>query len=318
MPPAYAQPTPTVPRRQVAIGPPGAATLGSSVEVAGLRFHFAEGDRQAARDLVARAAQTRRTVASRLGADPGGVFHVYLAHDRAAFSRLLAGAPAWMSGVAHGRLGWAAVRLDTSAGRPWDDVHRTLRHELAHLMLRRAAGERDDLPRWFSEGFAIYVADEWSFERARQLTRALLQGRVFPLSRIARRFPTEVQDVHLAYAISVAFTAFLLKQDDGQPFGALLAELAAGRPFELAIRSGFGRPLKELERQWRGQLEWRYAWVPGLLGGSTLWVAVTVLFLLAYLRRRRARLLRLAALEVEDRLLFGDPAPPRGDVSPMN
>lgn len=291
---------------QVRPGPPGADTLTASVEVAKLRFHFAEPDRQAARDLLSRAAATRRAVAQRLGVDPNGVFHVYLAHDQAAFDRLLAGAPSWMSGVAHGRLGWAAVRLDTSAGRLWDDVHRTVRHELAHLMLRQAAGERDDLPRWFSEGFAIYVADEWSFERARRLTRALLQGRVFPLRRLERGFPVAADDVRLAYAISVAFTAFLLKQEAGRPFRALLVGLAAGTAFDDAVALSFGRSLQELEREWRGQLQWRYAWVPGLLGGTTLWGAVTVLFLMAYLRRRRARALRLAALEVEERLLFPD------------
>ncbi|MBM4320975.1 MAG: hypothetical protein FJ125_13740 [Deltaproteobacteria bacterium] len=266
----------------------------------GLHFHFLAEDRLAAEELARSGGRARAAIAADLGRDDGRVYQIWLAHDRAAFAELLGGAPEWMAGVAFGGAGWAVIRLDPRGEAPWREVEETFRHELAHLMLRQATGEQAEVPRWFSEGFAIYQAREWSFERARTLTRAILRGRVLRLEEISASFPVEPEQVQLAYAQSVAFTGYLLKQGQGGEFARLLAGLSAGQVFPQAIEEAFGRSLQELEEEWQGQLERDYAWVPLLLGGSTLWVLVTILFLLAYLshrRRRRRTLARLAAAD---------------------
>lgn len=286
--------------RPEARGPLGRLPGEQVLERGGLRFHFSPADRLAAQELLRTGLPAREAIAADLGRDDGWTWDIYLAHDRDAFARLLGDPPRWMSGVAFPAAGWAAIRLDPRGEQPWREIEETFRHELSHLMLRRATGPQAAIPRWFSEGFAIYQAREWSFSRASILTRAILRGRVFRLDEISASFPVEPDALQVAYAQSVAFTGYLLEQGREGAFGRMLAALAREQPFPRAIAAAYGRSLEELEGEWQDQLERDYAWVPLLLGGSTLWIGVTLLFLLAYLLHRKERRRRMARWAVEE------------------
>ncbi|MDY0060989.1 MAG: peptidase MA family metallohydrolase [Myxococcota bacterium] len=274
-----------------------------TLERQGIRLHHAPADRLAAQELSRTGALARQAIAASLGTDPGGRFAVYLASNQETFRELLGDTPDWMAGVAVGPGRWAAVRLDLGGEAPWRQVEGTFRHELAHLLLYAATAGSGRVPRWFSEGFAIYHEHEFSFTQARTLTQAILQGHLFPLAELAGSFPERPDQVRIAYAQSVAFTSFLIKKGEGGPFGTLLRRLSAGEEFAAAVQVAFGRSLAELEEEWRGQLQVDYAWVPLLLGGSFLWGLPTGVFLVAYAVQRVRRRRQLRRLEAEERLL---------------
>ena len=58
----------------------------------------------------------------------------------------------------------------------------TLRHELAHLALGAALGDR--APRWLHEGFAYQHSAEWSQERFETLATMAWMGSVIPLKEL--------------------------------------------------------------------------------------------------------------------------------------
>ncbi len=267
-------------------GPPGAATLTGYLARGGFVFHFEEADRLAALELARQATDARSRIAEALGGDPGGTLHVYLCHDQQAFARLLGGAPGWMSGVAFSRLGWTAIRLDSASDRPWADVVATFRHELSHLLLRRAVGPEARIPRWFNEGFAMYQSGRWSFHRVKVLARGIVGGELFRLADISDTFPEREDLVRLAYAQSAAFTGYLVEQAGPRGMRRLVGLLASGVGFDDAVGQVFGESLPDLEADWRARLEVDYAWLPAIMGGTAVWAVAALLFLVAYLRTK--------------------------------
>lgn len=207
------------------------------------------------------------------------------------------GVPEWAAGIAYPHEGVAGVRMDPRAGG-WGEVERTLRHELSHLLLHRAVGGRP-VPAWFREGFAMIQARQWSFDRARSLTAAALTGRLLSLHDLEEGFPSGRGEVTLAYAQAAAVVGSLLR-DDPVAFVALLRAVRAGQPFRDALQRAYGAPVAALEERWRADLSTDYALVPLVTGGGTVWTVATALFLLAYLRRRRAARATLLRWENED------------------
>ena len=60
-------------------------------------------------------------------------------------------------------------------------------------------------------------------------------------------------------------------------------------------------PRSEAEARWRRSFLWRYRWVPILTSGTTLWMGVMALFLVAAWRRRRRSREVLERWEDEER-----------------
>lgn len=210
--------------------------------------------------------------------------------------------PPYASGVAYPARG--LVLLTLTAPESWDrpDLERVLVHELAHVVLFRAAGGRA-VPRWLTEGVAIHQAGEASLERVRVLGAAAVAGRVIPLEQLSAGFPSRPHQVNLAYAESADFVRWLLDREDGaERFGRLMASLRAGDPFERAVRRAYAMTLPSLELGWRESLSERFQALPLLIGSGGLWTLVSLLLIVAYLRRRRQRKKTLAKWEADEQL----------------
>ena len=269
-----------------------------------LRFEPAERGPALALALVAEGDIDE--LCAPLGGWPGGErLTLVVAPDAAGLQQALGpGVPDWATGIALPSKGLGGIHLSARGSRGWPGIRHTFRHELSHLLLYRAAGLRH-VPRWFDEGFATVQAGGWSFDRVRTLTAAALTGRLLRVADLDRRFPRRPGEVNLAYAQAISLVAFLIS-DDAEAFAGALAGLRAGEPLEAALAGAYGRSVAELERSWHDALTRDYRLVPLLTGGTTLWVAITVLFLVGYVRRRRDARRRLARWEDEERS-FWDP-----------
>lgn len=186
-------------------------------------------------------------------------------------------------------------------------MHRTLRHELAHLALRqwtRAA------PRWFEEGYAARAAGEWDRLDALTLNWALTTGRVPTLRQLDDALRAGPSTARSAYGLATAAVAFLERLGGPRGLAPLLAALAETRDFDRAVRRTHLLTLEQLEQAWRADVARRYGWLRVVTSLGLFWAATAVAVGLIWWRRRGRDRVRRAALDE------GWEVPPENDVNP--
>jgi hypothetical protein len=292
----------------------------SAAEIVTPSFRVVVGERgqPLAAELAESAEALWAELADELSVTLPAPVEIRLAVGPAEYRRMLpAGVdlPDWTAGVAFPRQQLVVLLSSGKRGLGPAEVHRTLRHELAHLALMHAAGFQE-IPRWFNEAFAMLHADEWSLDRAMLLMRGAAGGRLQPLEQLRRSWPSSGSAARLAYAQSIAFVAFLRAEVGDDALAQTVTGLRTGHDFDTAVQTATGLELAELERRWLADLRVTYAWIPLLTSSGTLWVAITVVFLLAYARRRRDKRARLAQMDAEDHPPPAPPNPPLTLVSP--
>lgn len=224
--------------------------------------------------------------------------------------------PPWAVGIAYPDLGIAGVAL--RRGADVVDPIATVKHELAHLALGAAIGQR--APRWLHEGFAYQHSAEWAWDRAETLAGMAWFGGVIELDDLDRSFPAEESPAHRAYAQSYDFVGYLSRRgrwedvgDDGDrwPFRRFLFQLGKGAPIDAAAVKAFGKPVHALFDEWRDELTKRYLTAPIGVLGLAVWIVCALLLTLGWWRKRRYNKKRLAQWERDERAHDDIAAPPR-------
>lgn len=213
------------------------------------------------------------------------------APDRAAFRRL--GGREWFTAFAVPRRQLVVLdlsRLDKQSG----DLHATLKHELAHLLLHQAI-DAQRLPRWLDEGVAQWASDGLS-EYLPAVQRSLLPqaasaGRLLYLEELTVQFPATHQGCQLAYEQSRSFVNYLVRRFGEDALRLLLQSLAAGAaPWE-AFEEALGVGLDTTEDEWRAGLHSPGSWMANLAGHiyGLLFFLAAVATVGAYLRFRHRK-----------------------------
>ncbi len=201
--------------------------------------------------------------------------------------------PPWIAGFASGPEAPVVLFPARAAAYPYDSLEELLQHEVAHVLVDRAAGGRP-VPRWLHEGIAMTAGGAWGLEDRARFTLAVAGRHAVPLAALPRLFAGGRAEAERAYAIAGAFTRDLLQRHGPGVTGAILAGVAAGLPFDDAFRRAVGESLPAAETAfWRRQTRW-LRWLPLATSSTVLWIGVTLLALWA-IRRRRARDAELAA-----------------------
>jgi hypothetical protein len=237
--------------------------------------------------LEAMAPGSFTDIAQFLGAsDPGEAVHVVLAPENSEIARSV---PPWVSGFAVGESNLVVLLPARSPGYPDDTLEDVLRHEIAHVLIWRAAGGRH-IPRWFDEGLAMEVERRRRWQDQTQLFYQLLTGGETDLQHLDRLFAGGQNDQTRAYAIAGAFVDDLVKQHGPGAARETLKRVRDGAAFDAAFADATGAAPSHAEAEfWRRQRMWT-SWVPILSSTTTLWLAITLLALAAiYVRRRRNR-----------------------------
>jgi hypothetical protein len=252
------------------------------------------GAEPALRSLSARAPAILERVETDLGCRPAARYRFVLIPpgvptdpDVRALER---SAPPWAAGfVLRGaRLG--AIRVAEAARYPYGTLESVLAHESCHVLLQDAVPA--GLPLWFEEGVATREGRRWSMEDVLAYSGAVLADDLPSLDELSADFqgPSE-ERVRRAYAASFAFVGWASR--DRESLVRDVVRAARGRPFAAAWRSVTGAPLADAEGRWRHQALVRYRWIAALTASSTLWIALSLLAMVAgIVRRRRARLAR--------------------------
>jgi len=232
-----------------------------------------------------RAVQPRAfaEVMSLLGlADPGPPILVRLEPEGSGPALAV---PPWIAAYALPAAGMVIVFPARTPSHPDSSLEDLLRHEVAHVLAARAAAGRP-LPRWFDEGLAMIAGGTWGADdHARFLLELMIDPGV-PLAQLDRRFAGSRLQVAGAYAIAGAFVRDLVQRRGAGAPARVLAAVAAGEPFPEAFRAGAGMELSEAEAEFwhRHSLQ---RWLPLVTSSTTLWLAITLLALVAARRRRQ-------------------------------
>ena len=220
--------------------------------------------------------------------DPGPPMHIILAgEDSAAASRVSAST----AGYAISSESLIVLFPARSPAYPHDTLEDVLRHEVAHVLISRAAAGRP-VPRWFHEGLAMAAERPWGLEDRSRLILELVAGPRLTVTEIDRLFDAEATRTR-AYALSAAMVREIVRAHGGASPAAILRELGTAGTFEEAMIRAVDRPMREIERDfWERQRVWT-VWVPLATSSEVLWLVVIALAALAvWQRRRRAAAIR--------------------------
>lgn len=238
-------------------------------------------------------------------ADPGAPIRVVLATED---SVVAAAVPEWIAGFARDD---ALVVLFPSRVPvyPNSSLDELLAHEVAHVLVARAAGGRA-VPRWFNEGLAMLAEDAWDWGDRSHAARALMRGDSYAVAALAERFAGGRGEVQGAYAVSEALVRDLVARHGRQTPAEILSRLAGGETFDAAFASAAGVSVEQLETAfWRRHAFWR-RWLPFVGSPNTLWIVVSLLALLAIWRRRQRDRAWVEVWEIEERANAEGPREP--------
>ena len=241
-----------------------------------------------------------------LGLDQAGApITVQLAREGSPAARL---PPSWAVAYALGDASLVVLIPSRVPGYPDHTLETVLRHEIAHVLIARAARHRQGpstqnrggVPRWFNEGLAIHGARDWGLEDRARLTLATVRRGGIALDDLDQRFQGGQHSAASAYALSAAFVRYLLDQHGPFVASRIFDQLARGQTFDQAFRRAVGHSLLVEERRFWRHLDIWSKWVPLLSSSTTLWMLITLLALWAFKRRRERDAEQLAAWDQEE------------------
>jgi hypothetical protein len=240
-------------------------------------------------NLMEVAETTRADLTEKLGRPVLTRVHVRVARTPREMATLApenAPYPKYAAGVAYSELGLILLTLDPVHPNQKHDVVETFKHELGHVALHDAVAGRP-VPRWFNEGFAVFVSGESSLPRLQTLWTATVSGNLIPFDRLERSFPEDAQAASIAYAQAADIVRYLVRHQDRYRFDALVEQLAKGKTFDQSLLAAYDIDRRSLEAEWREDVSKRYTYWPILTSTAVLWTGIVVLFFVAYRRRKR-------------------------------
>ena len=220
---------------------------------------------------------------------PGPDIRVVLAPESSPLAREM---PAWVTGYTDGvtTAGGSVVVIlaERTPSYPDGGLEEVLAHEVAHVLIRRAAGGRR-VPRWFDEGLAMLAARSWRLRDQTELAIGLLGGPRVPLWKLDDLFQGDRRQVERGYALAGTLVQDLLERYGSSVPRIVLARVAHGDTFDEALRGATGATSIEIgEAFWERQATLR-RWIPILTSTAALWFAISVLAIVAAIRKRRQR-----------------------------
>ena len=282
-----------------------ASASASTIDLPHFTFHLTDGSAGAARRLAEVAEQRYEQLCRPIGAcdAPQTPIDVWLAEDAEAFAAAFPdGSPMseWAVGVTFVDKNRIVLRAHGSA---LFSLLETFDHELSHALVH-AMVPRDRIPRWFSEGVAIWQSGEAVMKRLMEAQHAALTSNLLPLSSLVRSFPAQGPKVSLAYAQSALFLRYLERHFGIDALPTLMRKLKTSSSFDSAFMEVYGAPVGALEGLWAEELDEGSVWILLARDPNLLWGGMSLLFVLASwmkIRRRREALQEMAKREAVER-----------------
>ncbi len=257
----------------------------------GYLIYHEGADQSAANDLLVMFTRFDDDFAGKLGVEkPRGV-RVFIAPTEGRFRYLTSGMPHWTGGLAKPSqriIILQSPRVMPSRGQ----FSVTALHELVHIITSHE--KPGFLPRWFSEGLAMYLSGETMYKNRTPLGRAVVFGQTYTLDGIDNMMALGPEQARVAYMQSISFIEFLVDHYGWDAVSALLHGYQESRDPDEVMREITGRSFFDIEVAYHQKLADKYRWFNLLtwLNFDTLvWSGASILVMVVgmnvIIRRRR-------------------------------
>ncbi|RJP55838.1 MAG: hypothetical protein C4557_00605 [Anaerolineaceae bacterium] len=164
---------------------------------------------------------------------------------------LLLGGEEWTGGHAHPELGVVLAAVAPGESQ-FIEMETKIPHELAHVMLFRALGEKySRQPAWLIEGIASMVELYPNPDYARALGIARDNNSLIAFNDLCASFPADAGSAFLAYAQSQSFVSYIRDSFGTSGLTRLTDTYGEGFGCELGATQALGVPLSQLDARWR-------------------------------------------------------------------
>jgi hypothetical protein len=209
--------------------------------------------------------------------------------------------PAWVSGFARGSKAVIVLFPARVHSYPDRNLRTLVHHEVAHVLVAQAARGRP-VPRWFNEGVATVAAREWGIEDRARFAMAVLGARPHGVRDLDASFAGSGPHIMRAYALSSAFVRFIQRRYGPTAPAIVLDGIARDLSFDEAFHRATGERLAHAEQIFFEKDVFWKTWLPFLTSTGALWMAITILALVAIRRRRVQSQQMLEAWDEEDEI----------------
>ena len=147
------------------------------------------------------------------------------------------------------------VAMDSPSGRKPGSFHwaSTMWHELSHVYTLAATNHR--VPRWFTEGMAVYeetaVSPDWGDRLSPDVIDAIAKKQLLPVAELDRGFihPTRPTQVIVSYFQAGRICTFIAREWGFEKLLAMLHDYAAGAETTDVIRKELGVEPAEFDKR---------------------------------------------------------------------
>jgi hypothetical protein len=209
--------------------------------------------------------------------------------------------PAWVSGFARGSDAVIVLFPARVHSYPDRNLRTMVHHEVAHVLVAEAARGRP-VPRWFNEGVATVAAREWGIEDRARFAMAVLGARPHGVRDLDASFAGSGPQIMRAYALSSAFVRFIQRRYGSTVPAMVLGGVARDLSFDEAFHRATGERLADAEQIFFEKNVFWTTWLPFLTSTGALWMAITILALVAIRRRGVRSKQMLEAWEEEEEI----------------
>ncbi len=205
--------------------------------------------------------------------------------------------PPWAVGTAYSHELLVFVLSPWAINTSLKAAKKTVFHEVAHLIVDQCLGKKE-IPRWLSEGLAMYLSNEWEVLNSVELARAALGGYLYPLSMLGSYFPEKAHRANLAYSQSASFVWFLVGQAGSVK--NLLDSIYHAPSWKVGIKKATGNGVYYLFSQWKKRVRRRYTWISILGSATTFWFLMSIFFILSYVFKRHRTRKKMEQMDQEE------------------
>ncbi len=244
--------------------------------------------------IVASVQQTRQDLRDKLGFDFKDQVEVVLARGRKEFEEWTGEpVPGWALAIAHTQRRGIVVDMDRTTPTLENSLLLTMRHELCHLALGQLERETGhEFPHWFHEGVAVRLTGFRHFQETAPFEVLAAHNRLMPLAKLSEEFPASSETAELAYMESERFVNFLAEQNHDSLL-PIIDAFKKGATLPEAVQRATGKPLAQLEEQWRSSIKSSHPWLFTFWRVLSLFaimaIGTIIAFLIVSLRSRRKK-----------------------------
>jgi hypothetical protein len=217
--------------------------------------HWYAGDAAYAQAALDIATRSLARIGQELNVTPPSPLHLYLyARTEDLQGALLTRQREWIGGEAFPELNTLLIAVPPEDGYTLF-MRRIIPHEITHILLYHATGGViTRVPPWLNEGLATVNEELPDPEAALTLQAALQEDRLLSLDSLCGAFPSDADQVRLAYAQSASLVRFVRDYYGEQAIADLVTAYADGMSCRGAVDHVLGLSLEQLDSRWRTYL----------------------------------------------------------------